>query len=94
MSGLQSNCLSWAKGIISQILQTTTSDLRVPLNYRGIILLPVIAEMFSGVMAARVGDLLEKIQRLANKQNGFRPDRSCLDDVFTLNNILRIRKSK
>ena len=45
-------------------------------------------------MAGRVGDLLEKNHRLANEQNGFRPDRSCLDHVFMLNNVLRIRKSK
>ena len=84
----------WAKGIISPIPKSTSSDPRVPLNYRGISLLPVIAKIYSGVMAGRVRDLLEKNHRLANKQNGFRPDRSCLDHVFTFDNPLRIRKSK
>ena len=30
---------------------------------------------------------------LANEQNGFRPDRSCLDHIFTLCDLLRVRKS-
>ena len=29
-----------------------------------------------------------------NEQNGFRPDRSCLDHIFTLNDLIRIRKGK
>ena len=36
---------------------------------------------------------LEKNQILANEQNGFRPDRSCLDHIFTLCDLVRTRKA-
>ena len=29
---------------------------------------------------------------VVNEQNGFRADRSCLDHIFVLHNVLRIRK--
>ncbi len=37
---------------------------------------------------------LEENHILAEEQNGFRKNRSCLDHLYTLNNIVRFQKSK
>ena len=49
--------------------------------------------MFSGVLAERISGYLETSDKLANEQNGFRPERSCVDHIFTLCDLLRIRKA-
>ena len=83
---------TWLQAIISPIPKSSSSDPKIPLNYRGISLLPVTSKLYSGLLAQRVGGYLEKGQVLVNKQNGFRPDRSCVDHIFTLCDLLRIRK--
>ncbi len=84
---------AWARGIINPIPKSASSDPRVPLNYRGISLLPVISKVLTGLLADRVVGFLEKQNILANEQNGFRPDRSCLDHIFTLCDLVRTRKA-
>ncbi len=39
-------------------------------------------------------DHLEKHNILVNEQNGFRPDRSYLDHIFTLCDLISIRKGR
>ncbi len=85
---------TWCRAIINPIPKSASSDPRVPLNYRGISLLPVISKLYTGAIATRVGGFLEKNNKLANEQNGFRPDRSCVDHIFTLCDLLRIRKAE
>ena len=79
--------------IINPVPKSASSDPRVPLNYRGISLLPVISKLYTCALATRVGGFLEKNNKLANEKNGFRPDRSCVDHIFTLCDLLRIRKA-
>ncbi len=64
------------------------------MNYRGISLLPVVSKIFTGLLASWVGGFLEVHNLLANEQNGFKPGRSCSDHVYTLNELLRTRKSQ
>ena len=85
---------TWVKGIICPILKSASSDPRVPLNYRGISLLPVVSKLYTGLISSRFSEHLEKNGLIANEQNGFRPDRSCLDHIFTLQEILRVRKAQ
>ena len=85
---------AWARGIINPIPKSASSDLRVPLNYRGISLLSVVGNLFTGLLSMRVGSFLEKGNLLANEQNGFWPKRSCVDHIFTLCDLLRIRKAR
>ncbi len=98
LTGLFNRCLmegmiphTWVRGIINPIPKSASSDPRVPLNYRGISLLPVISKLFTALIASRVTDFLEANNILANEQNGFRPNRSCLDHIFTLCDLLRTR---
>ena len=65
---------TWVKRIISPIPRSASSDPRVPLNHRGIRLLPVISKLFSGIISTRASAFLEANNLIANEQNGFRPD--------------------
>ena len=69
---------TWLQAMIAPVPKNASSDPRVPLNYHGISLLPVISKMFSALVGSRVG--------------GFRPNRSGMDHIFTLCDLLRIRK--
>ena len=68
---------TWAKGIISLIPKSASNlirfevvhvnDPRVPLNYRGISLLPVISKLYSGLILTRVSAFLEVNDLIANE---------------------------
>ena len=73
---------TWCRAIINPIHKSASSDPKVPLNYRGISLLPVISKLFTGALAARIGGFLEKNHKMANEQNDFRPDRSSVDHIY------------
>ena len=49
---------SWLKAVINPIPKNLSSDPRVPLNYRGISLLPVISKMYTALVGSRVGGFL------------------------------------
>ena len=85
---------NWLKAIISPIPKNLSSNHRVPLNYHGISLLPVTSKMNIAIVGSRVGGFLENNNILVEEQNGFWPDRSCIDHIFTLCDLLRIRKGK
>ena len=79
----------WRKAIICPILKDSTSDRRIPLNYRGISLLSCVSKLYSSFLNKRVTSYLEDNDILADEQNGFRRGRSCEDHIFTLNSIIR-----
>ena len=54
----------------------------------------VISKMYTALVGSRVGGFLEANELLVDEQNGFRPGRSCVDHIFALHDLLRIRKSK
>ena len=83
----------WGKGIISPIPKNAAGDPRIPMNYRGISLLPVTAKLYSACILNRISKYLEDNDMLCNEQNGFHPRRSCLDHIFSLHNICKVRKN-
>ena len=64
---------------------------RVPLNYRGIGLLPVTSKLYTAAISHRISEYLEKNDPLCNEQNRFRSKRSCLDHIFTLHDTCKVR---
>ena len=65
----------------------------LPLNYRGISLLSIVGKLYTAAISARINKFLETNDKLCNEQNGFRPERSCLDHIFTLIDTCKIRKN-
>ena len=82
----------WSCGIINPIPKSPTNNPRIPLNYRGISLLSIVSKLYTAALAYRITTYLETNNKLCNEQNGFRPQRSCLDHIFTINNTCKIRK--
>ena len=82
----------WCSALIHPILKPNTTDPRNPVNYRGIALQSVVLKVFCKVLNARLSDWSETNCILLDEQNGFRPDRSCLDHLFAICNIISTRK--
>lgn len=61
-------------------------DLTVCSNWRGITLLNTINKILSIIIHDRISKVLEPTLR--NQQNGFRPGRSCIDNINTLRIIM------
>ena len=81
----------WVQALIYPIPKSSLNDPRIPLNYRGISLLPVISKLYTSALNIRLNKFAENNDLIVNEQNGFRGDRSCLDHIFVLQNTLRIR---
>ena len=79
----------WLKALIVPIPKTCNNDPRVPLNYRGISLLNCICKIYSSVLNDRIRKYLEQNQLLADEQNGFRANRSCMDHIYSLHSIIK-----
>ena len=84
----------WSKSIIVPIPKNALSDPCVPLNYRGISLLSCIYKLYTSLLNERLVKHTDANNLIADEQNGFRKDRSCLDHIFSLTSIIRNRKSK
>ena len=67
-----------------------------PANYRGITLLSVVGKVFCKILNNRLVQCLDKEGALHEGQAGFRINRSCMDNVYTLNEIVqgRLREDK
>ena len=84
----------WRQGLIVSLYKK--GDAEDPGNYRGITLLNVVGKLFCKILNNRLVIRLESEKALHEGQAGFRAKRSCVDNVFTLNEIIqgRIREGK
>ena len=78
---------AWLKSIIQPIPKTDSKSIH-PVEYRGISLQYVVAKPYCRVMNTRLRDYIECGNILSEEQNGFRPNRSCQDSIFTLESLL------
>jgi hypothetical protein len=84
----------WRKSIIVPIPKNSLLDPCIPMNYRGISLLSCTYKLYTSILNDRLVKYNNHNNFIADEQNGFRKDRSCLDHVFTLTSIIRNRKSQ
>ena len=85
---------AWLKGVVKPIPKSSTNDPLVPLNYRGICLLPTISKMYTDMLNRRLMLFCDINDLLNDEQNGFRKDRSCGDHLYGLTSIVRNRMNK
>ena len=78
---------------MNPIPKSPDNNPHIPSNYRGISLLSVTGKLYTASISYRISKYLEDNNLLCNEQNGFRPNRSCLDHIFSLHNICKVRKS-
>lgn len=82
----------WNISIVKPIPKPSLVDPRIPLQYRGISLLSTVYKIFTSILNNRLIKCFEENQILADEQNGFRKSRACIDHIFSLTSIIRIRK--
>ena len=80
----------WKKAVIKPIPKGAATDPKVPMQYRAISLLSTVGKVYSSILNNRLLIFAER-NILHDEQNGFRPNRSCLDHIFSLTTILRNR---
>ena len=83
---------AWLQALIYPLPKSQTNDPRVPLSYRGISLLSAVSKLYTSTLNIRLSKYAEENNLIVEEQNGFRENRSCLDHIFVLHDILRIRK--
>ena len=74
----------WLKGLIVKLAKK--GDLGNCDNWRGITLLSVPSKVFCKVLLNRIDEELDTILR--QEQTGFRKGKGCVDQIFTLRNII------
>jgi hypothetical protein len=81
----------WNYGIIAPIPKDG-EDSRIPLNNRGICLASSVCKLYAAVLNHRLTRWTELNNKINDKQNGFRKDRSCQDQLHTLTSVIETRK--
>ena len=84
----------WKRAVIKPIPKSSTDDPRIPMNYRGISLISCVAKLFTGILNHRISEYLESASLLAEEQNGFRKNRSCVDHIYTPYSLAKSRQEK
>ena len=84
----------WKDSLIVNIFRKR--DREEPGNYRGITLPSVVGKVFCKILNNRLVQCLNKKGALHEGQVGFRLNRGCMDNVYTLNEIVqgRLREDK
>ena len=78
----------WITSVIMPIPKPKTD----PLTYRPISLISVPCKIYAGILNKRLSTWLERNDILAEEQNGFRKNRSCVDHLHALTSIVKNRK--
>ncbi len=84
---------TWKKAVIKPIPKGSKYNPRVPLNYRGISLLPTMYKLYTSILNTRAVSWLEENNGFVEEQNGFRKDRSCMEHLYSLTSLIRNRKN-
>lgn len=84
----------WKCGIITPVLKSSSSDKRIPSNYRGITITPAIYKLYCNVINKRLLEWVDENKVICEPQNGFRKGRSTIDHVQSLTSIIETRKLK
>ena len=80
----------WREGVVANLFKKGyKAD---PGNYREITLLSTVGNIFCKILNDRMGTMMEKEDKSSEGQAGFRPNRSCVDRVYTLGKIIQGRK--
>ena len=74
----------WRKSILKPIFKKGSK--RLMSNYRGISLMSVAAKLYNRMLLNRIRPVIDP--KLRDNQAGFRPDRSCTDQIHILRRII------
>ena len=81
----------WGKGIVNPIPKSANNDPRDPMSYRGITIAPSMYKLYCYVLNNRLSKWVEINDKIEDEQNGFRKNRSTIDHLSSLTNIIESR---
>lgn len=79
----------WGKGIINPIPESSTTDPRDLLQYRGITLTSCLYKTYCSIIIKMLSRWVE-----SKDMNGFRKDRNIIDQISALTNIVETRQKR
>ena len=79
--------MKWREGLIVSLFKK--GDKEDPGNYRGITLLSVVGKVFCKIVNDRLVQYLDKSSKIHEGQAGFRAGRCCIDNIYTLNELIQ-----
>jgi len=82
----------WKEGIIIPIYKGSGSRKSTD-NYRGITILNIVGKIYCSILQNRLMLYCEQKSIIVEEQGGFRPKRGCRDQIYSLYEILNVRKS-
>ena len=78
---------SWSKGIIVPVYKKVDPTLAD--NYRAITLSSCMSKLFTSILNNRIYSWVEEHEKLSDAQFGFRKERSTVDAIFVLQNLIQ-----
>ena len=85
----------WSKGMIFPIFKGGAAEWKYdPSRYRGITLLNTVGKLYASILNERIVTWCEAKQILAEEQAGFRRNRSTIDQLFVLHEVIKGRRPK
>ena len=81
----------WKDGKVVMLLKKNPGSLMK--NYRPITLISVISKVYTKLLNQRITSAILEEDILGPEQNGFRPGRSCNDNLFVLNTVIEKHKN-
>ena len=85
--------LEWARGQIFPIFKGGPEDYKHdPMKYRGITLLSVLGKLYTAIIKERLTRWCEMKEIIVEEQGGFRRERSTVDQIFILLEIITCRR--
>ena len=82
--------MDWLRGVIVPLHKD--GDRKLPANYRPITLLSIVGKVYTGVLQHRLMAWSEAHGIIAPEQGGFRPGRGCPEQLFTLTELIKLRR--
>ena len=80
---------NWGITLLSIVGKRDKAD---PENYWGITIFSTVGKTFCKILNGGMGTMLEKDEKISEGRAGFRPNRRCVDHVYTLGKIIQGRK--
>lgn len=84
--------VDWTRGLVVPLYKD--GDRHVGDNYRGITLLSVVGKLYTVVLNRRLSQWCEKKGVLVDEQAGFRVNRSTIDQIYALREVIQGRRRK
>ena len=81
-------------GLIKPIPKPKSTDARNPLNYRGMTLISIPCTIYADIINVQLNKWIYEYKSVADEQNGFRRNRSCIKHIFAVSSIINKRKMR